>query len=174
MICMHMLPTIARRCFVMLGVELVMFSIVGAVPAAAQDAWGISGSQLALDSSADVCTGKAAGYVVKTYIPQSPYSPAPLRCGTAAYGFNHIKDRWNSAFDQSIQDTLSNAQKKEQSGSSVTFVLDYLAPCPGSFRVVVEYSEYGSGPKGIITAYESSSTAIAAEQPHLDKHAVCG
>ncbi|MGH3799868.1 MAG: hypothetical protein ACRDTD_07015 [Pseudonocardiaceae bacterium] len=166
-----MLLTLTRRFRVVLHAGVVMVILTGAALAVAQApvvARSISISEVsALAPSKDVCNGKSAGDVVKTYTPQAPYAAAPLRCGTSAFGFNHLKARWNSNFDESIQNTLSYAQKKEQSGSSVTFVLDELPPCPGTFRVVVEYASYGSGAKGIITAYHTSSpSTLLGEQSH--------
>jgi hypothetical protein len=60
----------------------------------------------------DACKGKPKGHIVKTYTLQAPYAPAPLRCGTSDWGFNHLKKRWSSDFDDSIQAALTFAEKK--------------------------------------------------------------
>lgn len=161
----------------------VMVGLTGAAPAVVQTPVAAGSASVfqvsALAPGKDACDGKPKEYVVKTYTVRAPYAPAPLRCGTSTFGFIHLKERkrWNSEFDGSIQNTLLRGREGKKDGTSATFVLDDLPPCPGHFRVVVEYKSYDSGVQGIITAYHSDDPyTLSAEQlpqGHLAKQSSC-
>lgn len=150
---------------------VVMVGLTGVAPAAVQTPVAVGSRSVsqfsALTPGKDACDGKPKEYVVKTYTVRAPYAAAPLRCGTSAFGFIHLKERkrWNSEFDGSIQNTLLRGREGKKDGTSVTFVLDDLPPCSGHFRVVVEYKSYDSGVQGIITAYHSNDPSTLSVEP---------
>lgn len=130
--------------------------------------------------SNDACKGKPKEHILKTYTVRT-YPAVPLRCGTAAgFGFNKFvaKGRWNAEFDEKIQETLLRGQETQKNGTSHTFELDELPPCPGYFRVVIEYKLYDSpGFQGVINAYRNvdASTLSAEQSPqgYLAKQSPC-
>jgi hypothetical protein len=86
-------------------------------------------------------------YVVKTY------TDTYLRRGTSTWGYTHLvaRGRWCSWTDSKIRNTLLYWSYNTLSGTSRTY--HYNATSFGillHWRVVVEY---GSGNKGVITAY---------------------
>lgn len=63
----------------------------------------------------NACKGKPKEYVLKIYkVKTSP--PVPLRCGTSAFGFNHLlaRGRWGDEFDRSIQRTLLSGREVQK------------------------------------------------------------
>ncbi len=75
---------------------------------------------------------------------------------------------------QTIQDTLLRGREVQKSGTSHTFALDDLPPCPGHFRVVIDYKFYDSpGFQGVINAYHSDDpSTLSAGQSHQSNLAV--
>ena len=95
------------------------------------------------------CNGKSQSSVVKVYLRGT--TAVPLRGGTATWGFNHIKARWNMAYDALIAVTVSR-------GYDDGNVFNWRT-CP-NFRVVYNPGPlHGTGrqPQGVITAYASDS-----------------
>lgn len=162
---------------------VVMVGLTGAAPAVAQTPVAARNASVSQVSSwvlgPAACDDKPKEYILKYYSVRAPYPPAPLRCGTSTFGFIHLKERkrWDSEFDRSIQNTLLLGREGKKDGTSVTFVKEDLPPCPGHFRVVVEYKAYASGDQGIITAYHSDDPfTLSAEQSpqgHLAKQSSC-
>jgi hypothetical protein len=58
-----------------------------------------------------ICNGKSYQTLVKTYTYGA--QQLALRCGTASWGFIHIKNygRWNAAFDSMIALTIARGEK---------------------------------------------------------------
>lgn len=110
------------------------------------------------------CSGHSYTYIVKNYYRGS--AARPLRCGTTSWGFNHIKGRWNSAFDANIALTISRGESVadyQQDGGSRIYAL-FNNYCNELFRVIYNggaYNGYGVRPQGIITAYYITNSAIA-------------
>jgi FlaG/FlaF family flagellin (archaellin) len=95
------------------------------------------------------CNGKSQSSVVKVYLRGT--TAVPLRCGTAAWGFNHVKARWNVAYDALIAATVSR-------GYDDGNVFNWRT-CP-NFKVFYNPGPlHGTGvrPQGVITAYVSDS-----------------
>lgn len=114
------------------------------------------------------CNGQPATHIVKTYAVVPPFLPAPMRCGTSAYGYNHIKSRYDSdpLFDFLISNTLQYPSWMSATGTSETFQT-YALTCGGGtyFRVVIEFARYADGkPKGLITAYYTNDPLPAADR----------
>lgn len=115
--------------------------------------------------AADACTGKSAGTVFRWYTPRVPLAAVPLRCGTSAWGYNHIKARFaDPLFDSYIVATLKYYTTTRRAGTSTTYYARPVMPCTSLpyFKVVVEYAPYGSGPKGIITATPDRGPGLAS------------
>lgn len=153
---------------------VIVVGFTGAAPAVAQApvaAGSVSVSRVSASTpSKDACNGKPKEHILKTYTVRT-YPPVPLRCGTVeGFGFNKLvaKGRWSSEFDEKIQETLLRGQEVQKSGTSHTFALGDLPPCPGHFRVVIEYKLYDSpGFQGVINAYHTDdpSTLLAEQSP---------
>jgi hypothetical protein len=114
-------------------------------------------------SAAD-CAGKPKGHVVQWYsLGSSPLATIPLRCGEKnRFGLLKIVGKHPApTLDADIADTLINYDHEQrQPPSSVAYSRSDLPPCPGHFRVVVQFGSYGStGIKGIITAFQSPDPA---------------
>lgn len=114
-------------------------------------------------SAAD-CVGKPKGHVVRWYsLGSSPFATVPLRCGEKhRFGLLKIVGKHPApTLDADIADTLINYDhEQQQPPSSVAYSRSDLPPCPGHFRVVVQFGSYGStGIKGIITAFQSPDPA---------------
>jgi hypothetical protein len=116
---------------------------------------------------ASYCDGRSQVSLVKTY----PYGAQRLglRCGTASWGFVHIKHRWNAAFDSMIALTIARGEKVtdvQQDGGTRIFAL-FDNGCHELFRVIYNGSAlHGTGvsPQGIITAYYRD-VVVAAARP---------
>jgi hypothetical protein len=113
-----------------------------------------------LSVPASFCAGKSANTIVRVYTRGA--TPIPLRCGTSAWGFNHITARWNGAFDAQIALTLARGENAR--GSSVYTLFD--TECNPLFVVVANLGALnGTGvrPQGVITAYQvTTSLAVPA------------
>jgi hypothetical protein len=123
--------------------------------------------------SAGDCAGKPKGQIVRWYrLGGSPFATIPLRCGEKnGFGLLKIlhKHPENAPIlDENISDTLINYDhQQQQSPTSVAYSRSDLAPCPGHFRVVVQFKAYGStGMQGIITAFHSPDPAAGEVRPH--------
>ncbi|MGQ0467899.1 MAG: hypothetical protein ACT4QG_21595 [Sporichthyaceae bacterium] len=112
------------------------------------------------------CDGKSPGHIVRSYaVKGSPFTTIPLRCGTTN-GFGLLKiltkhPETAATLDEDITRTLGDYDRaQQQAKTTVAYSKDDLPPCPGHFRVVVQYNSYGStGIKGIITAFHSDEPA---------------
>jgi hypothetical protein len=114
--------------------------------------------------SAEECAGKPKGRVVQWHsLGSSPFATIPLRCGAKGeFGLLKILGKHpEPTLDADIADTLTNYDhEQQQSPTSVAYSRSDLPPCPGHFRVVVQFEGYGStGIKGIITAFHSPDPA---------------
>lgn len=117
-----------------------------------------------------VCNGQSYQSLVKTYTYGA--QQLALRCGTATWGFIHIKARWNAAFDSMIALTIARGEKVtdlQQDGGSVIFAL-FDNSCHELFRVIYNggaYNGNGVRPQGIITAYyvTTGGTVIPSAAP---------
>jgi hypothetical protein len=123
----------------------------------------VAGPAQASVSSA-YCNHRSQVSLVKTYRYHT--QRLALRCGTASWGFKHIKHRWNSAFDSMIALTIARGEKVgdlQQDGGTVIFAL-FNKRCVELFRVIYNgRALHGTGvsPQGIITAYYSGVSATA-------------
>jgi hypothetical protein len=113
-----------------------------------------------------VCNGQSYKSLVKTYAYGA--QALALRCGTATWGFVHIKARWNAAFDSMIALTIARGEKVsdlQQDGGSVIFAL-FDGNCHELFRVIYNGRAYlgtGVSPQGIITAYYNTTGPVAVQ-----------
>lgn len=103
--------------------------------------------------------------MVRWYQPKgSSVATIPLRCGTASgFGLLHFVHGHPEAIatlDADITRTLAGWTGSRDQGSAKVYTLTDLPPCPGYYKVVVEYAGYGStGIKGVITAYHQDGPA---------------
>ncbi|MGH8824962.1 MAG: hypothetical protein ACRDVN_10845 [Jiangellaceae bacterium] len=84
------------------------------------------------------------------YVKGSAFPNTVLRRGTTTWGYTHLvyNGRWSSWFDNEIARVLDSWSGYSKSGTAVTFRRQIGFTV--WMRVVVEY---GSGHRGIITAY---------------------
>jgi hypothetical protein len=91
----------------------------------------------------------------------------PLRCGHASWGFRHIKDRWDAAFDGFIALTIARGESVpdlQQDGGSRIYAL-FDDSCLELFRVIYNGDAYlgnDVSPQGIVTAFYSVPTTALA------------
>ena len=96
----------------------------------------------------------------------------PLRCGTATYGFNHVLQRWNDAYDSQIALTIARGEVTPD-GSRYSL---FTPKCKELFRVIVNQGPIGKAgfrPQGIITAYATddlrTSAALTPSATDIDR-----
>lgn len=75
-----------------------------------------------------------------------------LRRGTSSWGYTHIFERhgWNPEMERCIGETIRNYTRTAKAGTSRTYYLDY-----SDFEYFKVVYEFGSGNKGVITAYSN-------------------
>lgn len=126
---------------------------VGAVATAVTiiTAWGCRSAGPAYGAvPSNVCLGKSEEYVVKAYSRGALV--LPLRCGTAFYGFTHMRPRWNDGYDGQIAQAIARGEVSADGRIYAVFG----ERCHELFRVVVNPGRIGKAgfsPQGIITAY---------------------
>lgn len=129
-------------------------ALLSAAPAAAAAAGIFDPAAAAAAGIFDgVCEGKPAAHIIKSY-PVKDGTQAPLRCGTARYGYIHIRDRHGflADTDGKIAYAVKNHQSiKEDSPTATTY---FSGPRQSGYRTVVERKTFSDGRgQGIITAY---------------------
>ncbi|MFD3517232.1 hypothetical protein [Streptomyces sp. NPDC058663] len=113
-------------------------------------------ANLAADSYDAICRRNPRHHVLKQYY-RGP-GVYTLRCGTASWGWKHIKARhgWNAAMDKKISAAFWSGQPNGRGGYST-----YTATCPSKekFRTIVGTP---AGRNDLLTAYTVNTKALAA------------
>jgi hypothetical protein len=117
--------------------------------------------------SSKYCNGRYKGFTVYTYIRPSNNHKYPLRCGTASWGFQHIKSRWNDQFEKMISLTLKNGEivndVQQDGGTHVFALMDKR--CINLFRVIYDVRADSTKkifPIGVKSAYYWEGQSVIA------------
>lgn len=118
---------------------------------------GVGAAQTASASVGSAwCNGRSDNSVVTNYYRGN--AARPIRCGTTSWGFRHVTQRWNAAYDAMMRATIARGESvgDAQGDGGTQIYAAFDGSCHELFRVIYNGgSLHGTGvnPQGVITAY---------------------